>query len=67
MINFNLLDPRDGGAYHARDTLVLSGPIRTKRLFSWVRIEVRTSRIATMNARCGVRKVGAWDYQRSGQ
>jgi len=67
MIKINLADPRDGGAYRTRDTLVLSGPIRTKRWFSWVRIEVRTSSVASMNARCGVRKVGAWDYQRSGQ
>jgi len=67
MICFNLNDPRDGGAYRSRDTLVLSGPIRTKRLFSWIRLEIRTSHIADMNARCGVRKVGAWDYQRSGQ
>ena len=67
MITINMLDPIEGGAYLVRDTLVYSGPVRTPKLFSWLRIEVRTSQFPARTERTAVRKVGSWNYQRTNQ
>ncbi len=62
MITVNLVDPREGGAYRSGGALVLSGPVRTKNWFSWLRIEVRTALAPEILRRGIVRKAYPWTY-----